>query len=72
MKRLVLLAFFAVMSAGFFAPACAFAGNPTSETQNANKRQLKALKKYSKAQIKAQRKMIKTDRKNTHYPATGF
>jgi hypothetical protein len=72
MKKLVALIVFGIVLGACALPSYAVPGNMTRAQSRANrkaiKKQQKAMKKYQKAQRKAQNRMIKKDRKNTHYP----
>jgi uncharacterized membrane protein (DUF106 family) len=74
MKKLLSVLLLAVTTVGFFS-AYALAKNTYTQPTNvrkAEKKQQKAQKKYAKAQKKAERKMLKTSKKNTHYPPQVF
>jgi len=75
MKKFASVLLLAVLSAGFSAPAFAKSKNTYTQPTNlhkAEKKQAKAQKKYAKAQKKAEQKMLKTSKKNTHYPPQAF
>lgn len=73
MKSSVLFLLLGILSTG----VCAQAQSKNTYTQpksvtKLEKKQAKAQKKYAKAQKKAERKMLKTSKKNTHYPPQVF
>jgi hypothetical protein len=71
MRKLTVFIFLmALIMGGVLTPRAQARETANAIARKADKRQRKAQKKYAKAQHKAQQKMIKTDRKNTHYPAS--